>query len=146
MSSGAFFEVYGTLGFGFLEHVYREALEMELVARGRTVQKEVFVPVRYKGVVVSRQRVDLIVDNKVVVEIKSTEALSAIAPRQLQNYIRATSFDVGLLLHFGPKPRFSRMVQSWKTRFDFSMPLLTLAAFLFRASFALSALFRSSGS
>lgn len=111
---GAFFEVYKTLGFGFLEHVYREALERELIERARTVQKEVLVPVWYKAAVISSQRVDLIVDGKVVVEIKSTEMLAPAASRQLLNYLRATSYEVGLLLHFGPKPRFSRMVHSQK--------------------------------
>jgi GxxExxY protein len=111
---GAFFEVYKILGFGFLEHVYREALERELAERARRVQKEVLVPVWYKGAVISSQRVDLIVDDKVVVEIKSTELLAAAAPRQLRNYLRATTYEVGLLLHFGPRPRFSRMVHSQK--------------------------------
>jgi GxxExxY protein len=111
---GAFFEVYKTLGFGFLEHVYREALERELVERARRVQKEVLVAVWYKAAVISSQRVDLLVDDKVVVEIKSTELLAPAASRQLLNYLRATSYEVGLLLHFGPKPRFSRMVHSQK--------------------------------
>jgi GxxExxY protein len=113
---GAFFEVYNTLGFGFLESVYREALERELVGRARIVQKEVVVPVWYKGEVFSKQRVDLIVDDKVLVEIKSTEVLAPTAPRQLLNYVRASSFEVGLLLHFGPKPRFSRIVHSLKKK------------------------------
>lgn len=113
---GAFFEVYNTLGFGFLERVYAEALELELKERGRAVQTEVVVPVWYKGVVLrNKQRVDLLVDNSVLVEIKSTEVLSAEAQRQLLNYLRATSFQVGLLLHFGPKARFSRMVHTHKT-------------------------------
>lgn len=112
---GAFFEVYNTLGFGFLEQVYREALERELIERARTVQKEVLVPVWYKGSVLSTQRVDIIVDDKVVVEIKSTEVLSPAGQRQLLNYLRATSFQVGLLLHFGRKPRFSRVVHTNKT-------------------------------
>jgi len=111
---GAFFDAYNTLGFGFLEHVYREALEKELIERGRIVRKEVLVPVWYKGSVLSTQRVDLIVDNSVLVEIKSTEHLPATAKRQLLNYLRATSFEVGLLLHFGPQPRFSRLVHSDK--------------------------------
>ena len=113
---GAFFEVYRTLGFGFLEHVYREALERELVARGRIVQKEVLVPILYKGAVISTQRVDLIVDSAVLVEIKSTEGLPQAARRQLLNYLSATLFEVGLLLHFGPKPRFFRLVHSQKTQ------------------------------
>lgn len=111
---GAFYEVYNTLGFGFLEHVYRDALEWELVERGRMVQKEVVVPVWYKGTILSTQRVDMLVDDRVLVEIKSTEVLSPTARRQLLNYLRATSFQVGLLLHFGPKPRFSRRVHSHK--------------------------------
>jgi GxxExxY protein len=113
---GAFFEVYKTLGFGFLEHVYREALERELLDRGRAVLKEVLVPVWYKGAVISTQRVDLIVDNAVLVEIKSTEVLPLGARRQLLNYLSATSFQVGLLLHFGLQPRFSRIVHSQKAR------------------------------
>jgi len=112
---GAFFEVYNTLGFGFLEHVYSEALEWELVERARTVHKEVVVPVCYKGAVLSTQRVDMIVDDTVIVELKSTEVLPITAQRQLLNYLRATSFQVGLLLHFGPKPRFYRLVHSDKT-------------------------------
>ena len=111
---GAFFDAYNTLGFGFLEHVYREALERELIERARIVRKEVLVPVWYKGSVLSTQRVDLIVDNSVLVEIKSTEHLPPTAKRQLLNYLRATSFEVGLLLHFGPQPRFSRLVHSDK--------------------------------
>jgi GxxExxY protein len=109
---GAFYEVYRTLGYGFLESVYKDALDMELAARGRLVEREVVVPVYYKGVVVSKQRVDRIVDGRVVVEIKSTEVLSPAASRQLLNYLRATSFEVGLLLHFGPKPMFFRKVYS----------------------------------
>ena len=111
---GTFFEVYHTLGFGFLEHVYREAMERELVERGRTVQKEVLVPVWYKGAVISTQRVDLIVDANVLVEIKSTEILPSTARRQLLNYMRATSFEVGLLLHFGPAPKFYRLIHTHK--------------------------------
>ena len=115
---GAFFEVYRVLGYGFLEHVYREALERELVARGRIVRKEVLVPVWYKGEVISRQRVDLLVDDVVAVEIKSTELLARDASRQLINYLRATTYEVGLLLHFGPKPRFYRMVHSKERHAD----------------------------
>jgi GxxExxY protein len=110
----AFFEVYGTLGYGFLEHVYREGLERELLERARIVQKEILVPVWYKGSVLSTQRVDLIVDDSVLIEVKSTEVLTPTARRQLLNYLRATSFQVGLLLHFGPKPRFYRLVHSQK--------------------------------
>jgi GxxExxY protein len=111
---GAFFDVYNTLGFGFLEHVYSLALERELVARSRTVRREVTIPVWYKGELLTSQRVDMIVDEKVIVEIKSTHALPPKSQRQAMNYLRATALEVALLLHFGPEPRFYRMVQSNK--------------------------------
>ena len=79
---GCFFEVYNTLGYGFLEHGYGLALERELIARGRMVSRKVSIPVRYKGDVLTSQRVDLIVDDKVVVEIKSTHTLPPMARRQ----------------------------------------------------------------
>jgi GxxExxY protein len=111
---GAFYEVFNSLGYGFLENVYRDALELELVERGRSVRKEVFVPVWYKRTRISSQRVDLIVDERVVVEIKATEVLPQASHDQLRNYLQATSFEVGLLLHFGPEPRFFRRVHTNK--------------------------------
>src|SRR5688572_7563203 len=69
---GSFYEVNNTLGFGFFESVYMAALERELLARGHRVEREVWVPVWYKGEVVARQRVDMIVDETVVVEAKAT--------------------------------------------------------------------------
>lgn len=109
---GAFFEVYYTLGFGFLEHVYVASLTRELHNRGHDVGREVSVPVLYKGEEVARQRLDMIVDEKLVVEIKSTLALHEGAVRQVANYLRATSLELGLLLHFGPQPRFYRVICS----------------------------------
>ena len=108
---GAFYEVYNTLGFGFLEHVYRGALEMELRARGHQVGREVGVVVLYKGVEVAVQRIDILVDEKLIVEVKSTLDLHAAAQRQLYSYLRATRLQVGLLLHFGFEPRFYRAVE-----------------------------------
>jgi GxxExxY protein len=109
---GAFFEVYYTLGFGFLEHVYVAALIRELRNRGHAIGREVSVPVLYKGEEVARQRLDMIVDEKLVVETKSTRALHEGAVRQVENYLRATSLELGLLLHFGPQPRFYRVICS----------------------------------
>ena len=109
---GAFFEVYNALGFGFLEHVYSLALERELLSRGLAVGREVSIPIRYKGDVLTSQRVDMIVDESVVVEIKSTFVLHPAARRQTLNYLRATNLEVALLLHFGPEAKFFRMVHS----------------------------------
>jgi len=111
---GAFFEVYSALGFGFLEHVYSLALECELLKRGRLVGREVPIPVFYKGVELTSQRADMIVDERVVVEIKSTYVLPPPTQRQTLNYLQATNLQVALILHFGPKPKFYRLVHSNK--------------------------------
>ena len=105
---GAFFEVYNTLGYGFLESVYVEALARELRRLGHHVEREVMVRIWYKGEVIARQRVDMIIDGSVIVEIKAGLALHSTAPRQLYNYLRATDKEVGLLLHFGPKANYFR--------------------------------------
>jgi GxxExxY protein len=109
---GAFFEVYNTLGFGFLEHVYVMALERELMARGHSVGREVYAPVIYKGELLVRQRLDMVVDEMLIVEVKSTYELHRAATRQVFNYLRATNLDLGLLLHFGPEPKVYRISRS----------------------------------
>ena len=107
---GAFFDVYNTLGYGFLEHVYALALERELLGRGHRVGREVSVNIAYKGISLTSQRLDFVVDEKLIVEAKSTQILPAFAARQLYNYLRATNLEIGLLLHFGPEPRFHRLI------------------------------------
>jgi GxxExxY protein len=106
---GAFFDVYNTLGFGFLEHIYVMALERELLLRGHRVAREVEVHVAYKGDVLGVQRIDMVVDEKLIVETKSTLELHKAAQRQVFNYLPATKLEIGLLLHFGPEPRFYRL-------------------------------------
>jgi len=101
---GAFFEVYNTLGYGFLEHVYVKALERELLARGHKVAREVWVSVMYKGGELGKQRLDMVVDDCIVIEIKSTHELQRNSTRQLSNYLRAMT--AGMLLHFGPEQGF----------------------------------------
>jgi GxxExxY protein len=111
---GAFFEVYNTLGYGFVEHLYVRAMEQELRARGHRVAREVGVRVTYKTSLLGIQRLDLIVDDKLVVEAKASSELHKAASRQLYNYLRATNLRVGLLLHFGPEPRFHRIISPTK--------------------------------
>lgn len=106
---GAFYEVYNALGFGFLEQVYIRALAYELMERGHRITRESSVAVYYKGMVIARQRLDLIVDDRLVVETKSSYDLHPAARRQLYNYLRGTKLELGLLLHFGPKPAFHRV-------------------------------------
>ncbi len=99
---GAFLEVYKHLGYGFFEHVYVRAMELELRSRGHDVTRELGVPVFYKGREVASQRLDMVVDGRVVVEVKSTALLPPSAVRQVFSYLRGTNLDVGLALHFGP--------------------------------------------
>ena len=107
---GAFYEVYNVLGFGFLESTYVAALEHELNSRHHCVAREFGARVWYKGIPLGTFRLDIVVDQAVVIEVKSTRLLPEMAERQLQSYLHATNFEVGLLLHFGPKPRFRRLL------------------------------------
>jgi len=107
---GAFYEVYNHLGLGFLESLYASALERELLGREHDVMRECCVRIMYKGQELGVQRLDMIVDNKLVVETKSTLDLHKSATRQLYNYLHATNLEVGLLLHFGPRASFHRVI------------------------------------
>lgn len=107
---GAFFEVYNTLGFGFLERLYVLALGRELMARGHHIEREFRVRISYKGETLGVQRLDLVVDHKVVIEVKANYELHKADRRQLYNYLRASNLEVGLLLHFGPSARFYRLI------------------------------------
>ena len=106
----AFYEAYNGLKYGYLEKLYLRALERELLRRGHRVAREFAVRVMYKGEELGFQRLDMVVDDLVIVEAKSTHALDKSAARQLYNYLHATNLEVGLLLHFGPTPRFHRVV------------------------------------
>lgn len=100
---GAGYEVYKELGFGFREHVYVMALERVLLARGHRVGREVSVPIFFQGIELTTDRMDMIVDDKVVVETKARHKLPPESSGQLLGYLRCTNLEVGLLLHFGPK-------------------------------------------
>lgn len=109
---GVFYDVYNSLGYGFLEHVYMLAMERVLAQRGHSVAREYPAPVYLKGEVLCTYRIDMVVDEKVIVEIKSTEQLHSSATRQLRNYLKATEIEVGLLFHFGPEAKYYRQVLS----------------------------------
>ena len=126
---GAFYEVYNELGYGFLEPIYMRALELELLRRGHSVDREVLVRVYYKGDEVGWQRLDMLVDDKLVVEGKSSYKLPEAAPRQLFNYLRGTRLELGLLLHFGPRARFHRLLsENEKDRSARSVPSVSSAS------------------
>lgn len=113
---GAFYEVYNEMGYGFTEFLHAQGMQVALLSRGLNLAREFKVPVRMKGFVIGEQRMDMIVEDKIVVEIKSSEILPRTARRQLYNYLRCTSYEVGLLLHFGPKPWFQRQILSNKEK------------------------------
>lgn len=107
-----FYTVYNTLGFGFSEHVYSAVFEKELTRRCHTVGREVNVPIYYFGELVCYQRVDMLVDDKVIIENKTGERLREGSDEQLLNYLRCTRIEVGLLCYFGRKPLFWRYIHS----------------------------------
>ena len=109
---GGFFEVYNELGYGLLESVYVAALEFELRTRGHFVEREVWADVFYKSQPVARQRLDMVVDRAVVLEVKASEQLPAFAKRQLLNYLAVTKLELGLVLHFGPEAKVHRLINS----------------------------------
>lgn len=108
----AFYEVYNTLGYGFLEKVYENALYHELRKNGMYVEKQCKIIVHYKGNVVGNYFADLLVENKVIIELKAAEAICEEHEYQLINYLKATKVEIGLLLNFGKKPQFKRKIYS----------------------------------
>ncbi|HZK07433.1 MAG TPA: GxxExxY protein [Bacteroidales bacterium] len=109
---GCFYKVYNELGYGFLEKVYENALKIELEKEGLTVERQKPISVLYQNVVVGEYFADLVVENKVIVELKAAESLCEEHEFQLINYLKATEIEVGLLLNFGKKPQISRKIFS----------------------------------
>ena len=98
---GAAIEVHRHLGPGLLESIYEEALCIELGLRGVAIQRQVEVDVLYKGRVIKGQRIDLLVEDQVVVELKAVSQLPAVVSAQVLSYLHATHLKRGLLLNFG---------------------------------------------
>jgi GxxExxY protein len=107
----AFFKiVYPQLGYGFLERVYENALAIILTEMGLRVQQQARIVVYFGGKEVGEYFADLLVEDVVIVEIKAASRLLPEHEAQFLNYLRATPYEVGLLLNFGPKPYFRRKV------------------------------------
>ena len=107
---GAFYEVYNDLGYGFLESTYAEALVVALEESGLSVAREVPVPVWFRGRKVGQYYADLIVEGVVLLELKAARTLDSAHEAQLLHYLRATEVEVGLLLNFGLRPHFRRLL------------------------------------
>ena len=106
----AFYKVYNTLGYGFLEKVYENALGYELTQQGIEVHQQWPVKVYYDGHLMGEYFADLLVGSRVIAELKAVENLCPEHEAQLLNYLKATEIEVGLLLNFGPKPEFRRKI------------------------------------
>ena len=107
---GAAYAVYNSLGFGFMEKVYENALALELKDLGLRVVQQQPIPVLYRGQVVGDYAADLVVDDRVIVEVKAVSALSKAHEVQLVNYLKATEIEVGLLMNFGAELEFKRRI------------------------------------
>ncbi len=106
----AFYKVNNTLGFGFLEKVYENAMVIELRKMGRRVSKQKNIKVYYDTEEVGNYYADLLVDDLVIVELKASKSLCEDHEFQLINYLKATQIEVGLLLNFGKKAEFKRKI------------------------------------
>ncbi len=108
---GAAYEVHNTLGSGFLEKVYQNALMVELKLRKIGAEVEKPITVHYRGEMVGNYIADIVVEDKIIVEIKAIKALSEIHEVQLVNYLTATGIEVGLLLNFGKSVEVKRRIK-----------------------------------
>jgi GxxExxY protein len=106
----AFYTVYNALGYGFLEKVYENALAIELSKRKHNVRQQIPIRVYYEGLAVGDYFADMLIDDKVIIELKAAQEITSGHEAQLINYLKATKIQVGLLLNFGPKPAFKRKI------------------------------------
>jgi GxxExxY protein len=106
----AYYKVYNTLGYGFLEKVYQNALLIELSKMGFECKSQSPIIVYYESLPVGDYFADIIVDDCIIIENKAAEILKEEHEFQLINYLKATNIEVGLLLNFGKKPGFKRKI------------------------------------
>lgn len=104
------YEVYNGLGYGFLEKVYQNAMYFQLISLGYKVEVQKQINVYFKGQRVGEYYSDLIVEDVVIVELKTTELIMNIHVAQIINYLKATPIEVGMLLNFGEEPEFKRII------------------------------------
>ena len=106
----AFYKVYNTLGYGFLEKVYENAMRIELTKSGISVEQQKNIKVYYESQMVGDYYADLLVKELVILELKAVESICEEHEAQLLNYLKATNIEIGLLLNFGKKPEIKRKI------------------------------------
>jgi GxxExxY protein len=107
-----YYDVYNELGYGFLEKVYQNAMFIELKSRGFFVEAQKQIKVKYKGVEVGEYYADLVVNEKIIIELKAAEFVVKEFEAQLLNYLRGMEIELGLLFNFGKKPEYLRKIFS----------------------------------
>ena len=105
-----YFDVYNQLGYGFLEKVYQNAIYFELKSLGFKMEAQKPIKVYFKNQVVGEYYADLLVEDKVIIELKACELLMSAHIAQIMNYLKATEIEVGLVLNFGENPEFKRIL------------------------------------
>lgn len=113
---GCAYKVHNTLGFGFLEKVYENALRLELRKQGIHVQQQARIPVWYEGQQVGLYFPDLWIEAQLIIEIKAAVALAPEHEMQLVHYLAATDIDHGLLINFGAKVQIKRKFREYKPK------------------------------
>ena len=106
----SFYNVYNKLGYGFLEKVYEKSLIIELTKQDIICESQKPIAVYYDDIKVGEYFADIIVEDRVIIELKAVESLKKEHEAQLYNYLKATNIEVGLLLNFGKEPKFKRMI------------------------------------
>lgn len=122
----AFYEVYNTLGYGFLERVYQNALYQELKRRGFDCKAQQQIKVYFKGQEVGEYYADILVNDHIILELKAADALCREHELQLINYLKATEMEIGLLLNFGERPQVRRKIYTNDRKYFFCGHLFNL--------------------
>jgi GxxExxY protein len=107
---GIFYDVYNELGYGFLECVYEESLVIALHQAGLAANRQIPLPVWFRGHKVGEFRADLLVENCVLLELKAARTLDPAHEAQLLHYLKSTEVEIGMLLNFGARPQFRRLI------------------------------------
>lgn len=115
---GCAFKVHNSLGSGFLEKVYENALRIELSGAGLRVEQQIPNQVYYQGEVIGDFVSDLLVEKRLVVELKAIEKLTKLHEAQLVNYLTATGLDIGLLINFGKSVQIKRKYKNFKPKMN----------------------------
>jgi GxxExxY protein len=103
-----YYRVYNKLGYGFLEKIYENAMMIEFKKENISAVSQSAIRVLYEGEIVGEYFADILISDKIIVEIKAAKNIAEEHEAQLLNYLKATDIEVGLLLNYGPKPNFKR--------------------------------------